>query len=327
MRSYLARRLMQFIPTFLGVTVITFALLQLAPGDPAGFEIGSGSEISQSGIEQWRKLKGLNEPVGLQYLNWLWAFVRFEFGNSLIDERPVRALIGAAIGRTLLLASLALALIYALGVALGVMCAVRQGKLLDSTLSTGLFVLHALPTFWIALLLIVFLGGGVWDIFPIRGLRSPNLESAGILVQLADLGWHLVLPLTCLTLPSLARISRFARSSMLEVLSQDYIRTARAKGLSESTVILRHALKNSLLPVLTLLSADLPWLFGGSVIVERIFTIHGMGMLAFESVLKRDYPVIMGIVALVAIITMLSVLLADLAYAAADPRIRLGEPK
>lgn len=325
MSGYVIRRLLQFAPTFLGVTLISFVLLQLAPGDPLTLQTqgtGLGSAPTES-IEQWRRLKGLDQPLLAQYFHWFWGFVRLDFGSSLIDERPVGTVIAEAMPRTLLLTCLSLFFTYALSIPLGIHSAIRRGTRLDRILSSGLFVAYSLPAFWVALVLIVLFGGGeLLQILPIRGLQSDGMETAGSLTRLVDLAWHLVLPVLCLTYPSLARTSRFQRTAMLDVFRQDYIRTARAKGLSERAVILRHALKNSLLPVLTLLSLDLPWIVGGSVIVERIFTIRGMGLLTFEAILRRDYPVIMGVVALIAMMTMTAVLLGDIAYAWADPRIR-----
>jgi peptide/nickel transport system permease protein len=253
----------------------------------------------------------------------LWRLVRLDFGRSLYNERPVRELIAEALPRTMLLTFLALLLTYAVAVPLGVHSAVRRGSRSDRVISGALFFLYSLPSFWVAFILIFLLGGvGFLDLLPISGLRSDNMEEAGFFARTLDLGWHLVLPVACLTYPSLARTSRFQRSAMLDVIHQDFIRTARAKGLGERAIILRHALKSSLLPVLTLMSMDLPWVIGGSVIIERIFTIHGMGMLTFLAIERRDYPVIMGVTALVAVLTMVAVLLADLAYAWADPRIR-----
>jgi len=324
MRSFLGRRLVQFVPTFLGVTVLTFALLMLAPGERADMTDGAVRTVAaQESLEQWRHLKGMDDPMAVQYGRWLWSLVRLDFGRSLYNERPVRELIAEALPRTMLLTMLALLLTYAIAVPLGVHSAVRRGTRSDRVLSGTLFFLYSLPSFWVAFILIFLLGGvGFLDLFPISGLRSDNMEEAGFLARTFDLGWHLVLPVACLTYPSLARTSRFQRSATLDVIRQDFIRTARAKGLSERAVILRHALKSSLLPVLTLMSMDLPWVIGGSVIIERIFTIHGMGMLTFLAIERRDYPVIMGVTALVAILTMVAVLFADLAYAWADPRIR-----
>ena len=328
MRRYVLRRLLQFVPTFIGVTLITFILVQMAPGDPASLQTESlsGHAIQQESLDAWKKLKGLDQPLLWQYLRWLGSFVTFDFGASLVDERPVRAVILEAVPRTMLLSGLALFWIYAISVPLGIFSAIRRGTRSDNVITTALFLLYSLPSFWVALLLIVLLGGGEFlDLFPIRGLHSSGIQSAGFFSRSLDLAWHLVLPVLCLTYPALARTSRYQRAATLDVFRQDYIRTARAKGLRERAVILRHALKNSMLPIATLLSVDLPWLIGGSVIVERIFTIRGMGMVTFEAILRRDYPVIMGVTALVALVTMTAVLLGDLALAWLDPRIRLQE--
>lgn len=330
MGRYVARRLLQFIPTFLVVTLIAFILLQLAPGDPITLQLDDANAfgVTRESLEEWRKLKGLDRPLLSQYLHWLWSFVRFDFGRSLVDERSVRTVMAEALPRTLLLTTLTLFFTYALSIPLGIHSAVRKGSRADQIISGTLFVLYSMPSFWVALVLIVLLGGGEFlHLFPIRGLQSEGMEEAGLALRGIDLAWHLMLPVACMTYPSLARTSRFQRTAMLDVIRQDYIRTARAKGLSERAVILRHALKNSLLPILTLLSVDLPWIIGGSVIIERIFTIRGMGMLTFEAILRRDYPVIMGVLALVAVLTMIGVLLGDIAYAWADPRIRFGRTR
>jgi peptide/nickel transport system permease protein len=326
MIAYVGRRLLQFLPTFLGVTLIAFVLLKLAPGGPIGLAIDDlGMSAAPEALAQWRRLKGLDEPVVVQYLHWLWSLLSFDFGSSLVDEQPVRLLIAQALPRTLLLTSLALFFTYALSIPLGVHSARRRGSTLDRVLSTTLFVLYSLPAFWVALVLLVLLGGGeLFHLFPIRGLATDGMEEASLFTRGLDLGWHLVLPVFCLTYPSLARTSRYQRAAMLEVIRQDYVRAARARGLSERRVIWHHAWRNALLPVLTLLSVDLPWLVGGSVIIERIFTIRGMGMLTFEAVLRRDYPVIMGVTALVAVMTMAGILVGDVALARADPRVRIG---
>jgi peptide/nickel transport system permease protein len=324
MRSFIGRRLIQFVPTFLGVTLLTFGLLMLAPGEQADMAGGTVRSVAaQESLEQWRHLRGMDDPMLAQYGRWLWSLVRLDFGRSLYNERPVFELIMEALPRTMLLTVLALLLTYAIAVPLGIHSAVRRGSRSDRIVSGSLFLLYSLPSFWVAFILIFLLGGvGFLDLFPITGLRSDHMEEAGLVARTLDLGWHLVLPVLCLTYPSLARTSRFQRSAMLDIVRQDFIRTARAKGLSERAVIFKHALKSSLLPVLTLMSMDLPWIVGGSVVIERIFTIHGMGMLTFLAIERRDYPVIMGVTTLVAILTMLAVLLADIAYAWADPRIR-----
>ena len=326
MRRYLLHRLAQLLPTFLGITVVTFVLLRIAPGDPIMItgEGGGGEAFGRASMEAWRKLKGLDQPLPWQYLRWLGSLLTLDFGRSLIDERPVIELIAEATPRSLLLNGAALIFIYAAAIPLGIASAVRRGSRGDRWLSSALFFLYSLPPFWIALLAIVFLGGGsFWELLPIRGLQSEGMAEAGMLARGADLLWHLILPVFCLSYPAIARTSRFQRGAMLDVIRLPFIRTARAKGLSEAAVIRRHALKASLLPVVTLLSLDLPWLIGGSLIIERVFTIRGMGMLMFEAILRRDYPVIMGVVTLVAVATIIAVMLGDLAIAALDPRIRL----
>ncbi|MBI5507334.1 MAG: ABC transporter permease [Deltaproteobacteria bacterium] len=323
MLRYAARRALQFVPTFVGVTLLVFLLLRLAPGDPATAEGDLSLMPTAASLAEWRHLKGMDQPLYTQYLRWLWSCVSFDFGTSLFDERPVRVLILEALPRTLLLTSLALVCTYALAIPLGVHSAAARGTKTDTVLSTLVFVLYSLPTFWVALVLLVLFGGGqFWHIFPVRGLSTDGLEDAALVVRGLDFIWHLVLPVCCLTYPGLARTSRYQRAAMLEVLSQDFVRTARAKGLSERRVIWRHAWPNALVPVLALLSVDLPWLVGGSVIVERVFTIRGMGLLTFEAILRRDYPVILGVTALVAMTTMVGMLVGDLALAWADPRIR-----
>ena len=324
MVAYIGRRLLQFLPTFVGVSLITFVLLKIAPGDPTALRSENLlANVSQESLAQWQHLKGLDQPLLVQYLRWLWSFVTFDFGRSLVDEQPVRLLIAQALPRTLLLTSLAMLSTYAIAIPLGVHSAVHRGSRVDRVLSTTLFVLHAVPAFWVALVLLVLLGGGeLWHLMPIRGLASDGMEDAPLAARGLDLAWHLVLPVFCLTFPALARTSRYQRGAMLDVLRQDYVRAARARGLSERRVIWGHAWRNALVPMLSLLSVDLPWLLGGSVIIERVFTIRGMGMLTFEAILRRDYPVIMGVTALVAVSTMLGILVGDLAVAWADPRVR-----
>ena len=326
MRRYISRRLVQFVPTFIGITVVAFVLLQLAPGDPLSVQTDMTRAFDPESVEAWRRLKGLDRPIVVQYLSWMWRFVTFDFGTSFLNERPVHEVIAEALPQTMLLTTCALSCVYLLAVPAGIYSALRRGTIGDRILSGSLFLLYSMPAFWVALLLIVLLAGGEFlTLFPLRGLQSTGMEDAGFFARFVDTVWHLVLPVSCLAYPALARTSRFQRTATLDVLHQDYVRTARAKGLSERDVVRRHVLKNSLLPVVTLLSVDLPWLIGGSVIIERIFTIRGMGMLTFDSILRRDYPVIMGVTALVGIVTMIAVLLGDLALAWLDPRIRLEE--
>jgi peptide/nickel transport system permease protein len=259
-----------------------------------------------------------------QFAKWIGRVVTLRFGTSLRDGRPVTEKLGEALPVTLLLSLISMVLAYLCAVPLGVHAAVRQGTLAERLTTVVLFVLYSLPSFWVAMVLILLFGGvGHLDWFPIYGLSSPGLETATGWTWLADRLHHLVLPVVCLTYGSLAVLSRYQRSAMLEVIRQDYIRTARAKGLGERSVIFKHALRNALLPTITLLGLQLPYLIGGSVIIERIFNVPGMGLLTFQAFLHRDYPVIMAVSVLSAALTLLGLILADLFYAVADPRITL----
>jgi peptide/nickel transport system permease protein len=320
---YLVRRLLQFVPTFIGISLLTFLLVKLAPGDPSTAFGDELAPMSSSSSAAWHLLKGLDLPWWQQYLEWLRRLATFDFGNSFVDERPVAVLLAEALPRTLLLTGSALAIAYAVALPVGVLSAVHRGRPLERLVAGALVALYALPPFLVALLLVVLLAGGeFWQVFPLRGLHSPALAAAGPLSRGLDLAWHLVLPVACLCYPALARTARLQRATMLDVLGQDYIRTARAKGLPERRVIWSHALRNALIPTAALLSTDLPWLLGGSVAIERIFTIPGMGMLGIEAVLRRDFPVIMGVTALAAVVTMLAMLVGDLLQSLLDPRTR-----
>jgi len=325
MRAYLLKRLLLMIPTFLGITLVTFAVLNLAPGDPlaASSDSLAPGQATRESAQAFRRAMGLDRPLPERYLVWLRHVVTFDFGVSSYDHRPVVDKIGEAIPVTLLLSGLALLIAYLLAVPLGMLSAVRQGTVLDRALTVGLFLLYSLPSFWVAILLVLFLGGGrYFDVFPIQGLHSPGAEGLGLPSRAMDLAWHLVLPVFCLAYGSVAYLSRYARSSLLEVVNQDYIRTARAKGLPERVVLLKHALRNALIPILTLLGLSLPHLVGGSVIVEQIFGIPGMGRLGFQAIATRDYNTVMATTTLAALLTMVGVLLSDLAYCMVDPRIR-----
>jgi peptide/nickel transport system permease protein len=328
MRTYLGKRLLLMIPTLLGITIITFLVVQLAPGNPAEIKIraakgeGLDPEYTAEIIEQTKKLYGLDKPIHVRYWIWLKQVGTFNFGESYKDHRPVTGKIIERVPISLQLSLISIFLVYLFSVPIGVFSAVRQGSASDQVLTVILFILYSLPNFWVAMVLIYFLGGGDFlQWFPVYGLNSEGAEAFGFLEWLADRIWHLVLPVACLTYAGLAYISRQQRAGMLEVIRQDYVRTARAKGLTEKTVVFKHALRNAVIPIVTLLAALLPAMLGGSVIIESIFSIPGMGKLAFESILARDYPVIMGILTISAILTLLGILLADIAYTLVDPRI------
>lgn len=331
MKAYLVKRLLQIIPTLLGITLVTFMIIQLAPGNPAFLKLRMAGEgqvgetaISKQIIEQTRQLYGLDKPLPIQYLLWVKRVLTFDFGTSYKDHRKVIEKIAERLPVTLQLNIISMLLVYLIAIPCGIFSATHSGSASDRLLTLFFFLLYSLPGFWVAVLLIMFLGGGeLWDVFPIYGVSSVGSESWPFPARLLDRLWHLVLPVFCLTYGSLAYLSRLTRASLLEVIREDYVRTARAKGLSERIVIFKHAFRNALLPIVTLLAFLLPAMFGGSVIIESIFSIPGMGQLAFEAVLSRDYPVIMAITTISALLTLAGLLLGDILYAALDPRIKL----
>jgi len=302
---------------------LSFFLLQLAPGDPtaAYFNPNVPPEV----IEAMRRNLGLDEPLHVQYVKWLGAFLTGDFGYSFSQSRPVAAAIGDALPNTLVLSGVSLAVIFLLGCAVGVVQAVRQYSMLDEGLTFAALFIYSMPGFWLALML-VLLVSAPWmpDALrlPISGMTSIGHGAMGPWEQLVDRARHLVLPSIALGLASAAGVARYMRGSMLEVIRQDYVRTARAKGLSRARVILRHALRNALLPVISLLGLYLPLLFGGAVVIEYVFSWPGMGRLLYNGILARDYPLVMAATFLFGAIVVAGNLLADLLYAAVDPRVR-----
>jgi peptide/nickel transport system permease protein len=281
-------------------------------------------KVSAQARERLREFYGLDKPLHVQYLNWLGRLARLDFGRSFApDNRPVMDKISERIPVTLSLNVIALLLEFGLAIPIGILAATRRDTLLDKGITLFVFLGFAVPTFWLALIL-MYLFGVKLGWLPISGLHSLGSDKLHGLAWFGDLARHLILPVSIATFGSLAGLSRYMRSTMLEVIGQDYITTARAKGLTERVVIYRHALRNALLPVITLLGFSLPGLIGGSVIFETIFAIPGMGQLFYMGVMSRDYPLVMGILTIGAGLTLIGNLLADLAYAVADPRIRHG---
>lgn len=324
MLRYIAKRLIGLIPVFFGITLISFFVIHLAPGKPTDVATSMNPKVSYEARERLEKLYGLDKPIHVQYFNWLRRVALFDFGRSYVDDRPVSARIAERIPITLLINILAMILILVIGIPLGVLSAVKRGTLLDRSTTVFAFIGFSVPEFWLALLLMSFFSITLgW--LPISGIKSFGFERLGMGGKIIDMARHLVLPVAISAFGSLAGISRYMRTAMVGVIHQDYIRTARAKGLRESQVIYKHALKNALLPVITILGLAVPGLIGGSVIFESIFAIPGMGRLFYESVMARDYPTIMGVLSIGALLTLLGNLLADIAYSYADPRIRVTE--
>jgi len=320
---YFIKRIGELIPTFFGITLISFFIIHLAPGKPTDILTELNPKITPEAREKLEKYYGLDKPIIVQYGIWLKRIVRLDFGNSFsTDRRPVWDKIKERLPITIIINVISLLLILIIAIPIGVSSAVRQNSLYDKITTVGVFVGFAMPTFWLALLLMMLFGVYLhW--LPLSGLRSLNYENLSTWGKILDYAKHLLLPIFVSAFGGLAGLSRYMRNNMLEVIRADYITTARAKGLPERDVIYKHALRNAILPVITILGLSVPGLIGGSVIFETIFAIPGMGQLFYMSVMTRDYPLIMGILTIGAILTLLGNLLADIGYALADPRIRV----
>ena len=325
MLAYALRRLLLAVPLLLGITFISFMVIHLAPGDPVEIQSGDMAERNiREAYKALREMYGLDKPLYEQYWNWLSRIVRLDFGRSFApDGRPVLTKISERLPITLLLNVVEMLIILALAVPIGVLSATRQYSNFDKVTTIFVFLGFATPDFWLALLLMILFGVQLgW--LPISGLRSLNWEYLTFWQQQVDFLSHLLLPVLVATFGGLAGFSRYMRQSMLEVVRQDYIQTARAKGLAERVVVGKHALRNAMLPIITILGLSLPGLIGGSVIVEWIFAIPGMGLLMVQAAFERDYPVLMGNLVIVSTLTLFANLAADLAYSLVDPRIRVS---
>lgn len=324
MLQYLAKRLLFMVPMVFGITLISFAVIHLVPGEPGMLEAEMNPKITKEARERIRAFYGLDKPLHVQYWTWLKRIVRLDFGTSFAtDRRPVLDKIKERLPITILINLLSMGLIFIFGIPIGVYCARYKDSITDKLLTSFVFAGYAAPTFWVALLAMIFFGVYL-EILPVSGIKSYDFQDMSIPGKIADVARHLVLPVAISAVGSLAGISRYMKSSLLEVLRQEYITTAYAKGLPEKIVIRKHALRNALLPVITVLGLSVPGLIGGSVIFESIFSIPGMGQLFYFSVMARDYPTIMGILVIGAFLTLVGNLIADVSYAVADPRIRIG---
>jgi peptide/nickel transport system permease protein len=336
MTRYLLKRLFWMVPLLVGISLISFLIMHLAPGDITTTEAAFNPKASEESRQKLRKLYHLDEPLLTQYGYWLKRMGTLDFGTSFAThQRPVflakkdehgndqKGLIQEALPITLLINVLSLGLIVVVALPLGVISALNQNRPPDRAITIFVFVGFAVPGFWLALMLMYWLGVA-HDWLPISGLHSLDYEKMGLFARLIDSAKHLAIPVFISALGGLAGISLFVKNGMLDVLHQDYITTARAKGLPDNTVVYRHALRNAMLPLITLLGLSIPGLIGGSVIAESLFAIPGMGKLFFDAVTMRDFPVIMGILTIGSALTLIGNLLADIAYAWADPRVRRG---
>ncbi|MDH5769624.1 MAG: ABC transporter permease, partial [Nitrospirota bacterium] len=293
-----------------------------APGSPVEVQTEMSIKASAQAKENLKKLYGLDKPLHIQYLDWLKRFVSLDFGKSFVDGRKVVDKIFERIPITLTINILSLILIFITAIPIGILSATKQYSLFDKLSTVFVLVGFSTPTFWLALLLMILFGVNM-GILPISGIQSIDISGMGPFNRLLDWVRHLILPVGVSAFGGIAGLSRYSRSSMLEVIRQDYIRTAKAKGLTESKVVIRHAFRNALMPIVTILGLSVPGLIGGGVIFETIFAIPGMGQLFYLSTMSRDYPTIMGILVIGAVLTLLGNLIADISYALIDPRIRV----
>ena len=327
MFSYLVRRLLLGLLTLVLITFVIFGLVRNMPGTPltlALAEVDPSRRISEEDLKRMEKAYGLDKPWPEAYVKWLGNLAQLDLGRSISRKQPVTRLIAQRIGPTLLLSVSSIFLAYLLAVPMGFYSTVRSGKHDERAVSTVLYMLYAMPTYVAALFLLVLfavrLQGTALEL-PLFGMVSDNYQDLSAAGRFWDVLKHMVLPVTCYTYASLAFYSRFVKSNMEEVIRQDYIRTARAKGVGPVRVIVHHAFRNTLIPFVTLVGLTLPALLSGSVILEQIFTWPGMGRLFFEAITERDYPTIMGLTLMFSVLVLLGQLLADILYAVVDPRV------
>ena len=330
MIRYLFKRVLEMVPTLFGITLISFLILHLAPGKPTDVLSDFNPKITPEARERLEKMYNLDKPIVVQYGLWLKKIVKLDFGESFsTDRRPVldkiwdrkQPLPDRRLFITFMLNLITMVIILSIAIPLGISSATHQYSLYDKFTTTFVFLGFAMPSFWLALLLMMFFGIHM-DLLPLSGLKSMNYDSLSLFGKILDRINHLILPVFVSAFTGLAGDSRYMRSSMLEVIRQDYITVARAKGLPEKKVIYNHALKNAILPLITLIGLSVPGLIGGSVIMESIFGIPGMGQMFFMSVMTRDYPMVMSLLTIGGVLTLAGNLLADIGYMLADPRIR-----
>lgn len=317
MGRFVVARVLQAIPTFVGITLLSFVVLRLAPGDPVSLMVAGAQNLRPEDLVAMRAAYGLDQPLPVQYLSWLRHVLVGDFGQSFIYHRPVLDLIGSALPNTLVLGILALLVAVVVGVPLGVVAARYRGTWIDQIVRILGVAGHAIPDFWFGLLFILILSVQL-RLFPVGGMLTIGKDNLDLPDRLA----HLVGPVLTLSLANIANLSRYTRTETLEVLGQDYVRTARAKGLRENVVLFIHTLRNATLPVVTALGNSVAFLLSGAVIVENVFAWPGMGRMAYDAARSKDYPVVMGVVVIASAVLLFSYILRDVAYGVADPRVR-----
>ncbi|MCX7956772.1 MAG: ABC transporter permease [Endomicrobia bacterium] len=313
-------KLLFFLFTFIGISFVTFVVINISPGKPQD-AMDFNAKITYEAKEKLIKLYGLDKPLFYRYFVWLKRFVKLDFGNSFKDDRPVIKKIFERLPATLLLNVLSLMLIFFVGIIVGILSAVYKGKLFDKLTSLFIFLGFSIPKYWLAILCMILFGIN-FKILPISGLRSVNFEYLTPLQKMFDILKHLVLPVCISAVGGIAGLSRYIRASMIEQLNSEYVKFAIAKGTSKNKIVLGHAFRNVLIPVVTILGLSLPEVIGGAFIFETIFAYPGMGRLGFEAIMSRDYPLIMGISVITAFLTLFGNFLADVLYTYVDPRVR-----
>lgn len=339
MLTYIIKRILWMIPLLIGISLVSFYIMHLAPGDITNNEASFNPKTSSESRQKLRELYNLDKPVIVQYGLWMKRMVTLDFGNSFASHRkPVfwqttdkdgnvtKGMIQEALPITIIINVIGLAITLLLAIPLGILAARKHTRWQDQSITLFNFIGFSIPGFWLALMLMYWLGVAN-DWFPISGIHSLNYDSLSTFGKVKDTLSHLFMPVIIPSVTGLASITMFIKSGMLDVLHQDYITTARAKGLNENKVVYTHALRNALLPLITIVGLAIPGLIGGSVISEQIFAIPGMGQLFYGAVMARDFPVVMGILTIGSALTLFGNLIADIAYAWADPRVRRGVVK
>lgn len=339
MSTYFLRRFLLIIPTFLGITLAVFAVTHFVPGGPVerqimrmragGSEAAAGSasraEVSlpEDAVEEIRRYYGFDKPFHVRYAQWLWKVLHFDLGNSYIYQDPVWDVIKSRFPISVFLGITGLLLSYLVCVPLGVLKAVRHGTEFDFISSVIVFLGYAVPGWALGTALLVLFGGGsFWSLFPLGGFRSDGWEYLPFWQKVTDQAHHMFLPVLCYMVGSFATLTILSKNSLMENMSQDYVRTAFAKGLHKRRVIFVHALRNSLIPIATGLGHVFSLILAGSFLVEKVFNIDGMGYLGYTSILQRDYPVALGILVIASLLMLVGNILSDMIYAVIDPRIR-----
>ena len=320
MLRYTVRKLIELIPTFIGITFVIFLIIHLAPGNPINATGGFNPNVSYESLKNMEKIYHLNEPIYIQYLDWLKNFSKLNLGFSLVDGTSVAKKIAERLPITLLINIITLILSLAISIPIGVISATKKDSFIDKFFTFFVFSGYAMPSFWLALLLILLFSVKL-HILPISGLHSFNVRP-GTVYYYWDMAKHLAIPIFIGVFGSLAGFARYVRSGMIDVLDKDFIKLMYLRKIDKKTILYKHALKNALLPLITIMGLSIPSLIGGSVIIESIFAIPGMGQLFYYSAMARDYPTVMGILAISSLLTLLGNLLADITYAIVDPRIR-----